>query len=69
MNSAAVARPGLIDELAARFGAQCVVLAIDAKARADGGWDAHVRGGRTATDRDAVDWAREAVERGAGRSC
>jgi imidazole glycerol-phosphate synthase subunit HisF len=66
VNSAAVGRPGLIDELAARFGAQCVVLAIDAKARPAGGWDAHVRGGRTATDRDAVGWAREAVERGAG---
>jgi imidazole glycerol-phosphate synthase subunit HisF len=66
VNSAAVARPELVDELAARFGAQCVVLAIDAKARGDGGWDAHVRGGRTATDRDAVGWAREAVERGAG---
>jgi cyclase len=66
VNSAAVARPALIDELAARFGAQCVVLAIDAKARGDGGWAAHVRGGRTETDRDAVAWAREGVERGAG---
>jgi len=43
------------------------VLAIDAKSRADGGgWNAHVRGGRTGTDRDAVAWAREGVERGAG---
>jgi len=66
VNSAAVARPELIDELAARFGAQCVVLAIDARARGDGGWAAHVRGGRTETDRDAVAWAREGVERGAG---
>src|SRR6202011_3920555 len=50
-----------------RFGAQCIVLAIDAKARADGGgWNAHVRGGRTGTDRDTVAWAREGVERGAG---
>jgi len=65
VNSAAVARPQLIDELAARFGAQCVVLAIDAKAQ-DAGWVAHVRGGRTETDRDAVAWAREGVERGAG---
>src|SRR6202035_943755 len=65
VNSAAVARPELLDELAARFGAQCVVLAIDAKAQ-DGGWVAHVRGGRTETDRDAVAWAREGVERGAG---
>jgi cyclase len=66
VNSAAVARPGLIDELAARFGAQCVVLAIDAQARGGGGWAVHVRGGRTETERDAVQWAREAVERGAG---
>jgi cyclase len=66
VNSAAVARPELLDELAARFGAQCVVLAIDAKARAAGSWVAHVRGGRTETDRDAVAWAREGVERGAG---
>ena len=67
VNSAAIARPDLLDELAARFGAQCIVLAIDAKAGADGGsWNAHVRGGRTGTDRDAVAWAREGVERGAG---
>ena len=66
VNSAAVARPDLIDELAQVFGAQCVVLAIDAKARGDGGWEVFVAGGRTATGRDAVAWAREGVERGAG---
>jgi len=66
VNSAAVARPELLDELAARFGAQCVVLAIDAQARPAGGWGVHVRGGRTETERDAVSWAREGVERGAG---
>jgi imidazole glycerol-phosphate synthase subunit HisF len=72
VNSAALARPALIDELAAVFGAQCVVLAIDAKRRPDrgsrdeDGWDAYVAGGRTAAGRDAVEWAREAVERGAG---
>ena len=67
VNSAAIARPELLDELAARFGAQCIVLAIDAKSRADGGgWNAHVRGGRTGTDRDAVAWAQEGVQRGAG---
>jgi imidazole glycerol-phosphate synthase subunit HisF len=65
INSAALARPGLIDELARTFGAQCVVLAIDAK-RADGSWEAYVAGGRTPTDRDAVAWASEGVERGAG---
>jgi cyclase len=65
VNSAAVARPGLIDELAARFGAQCVVLAIDAK-QVDAGWEVFVAGGRTPTGRDVVAWAAEGVERGAG---
>jgi cyclase len=65
INSAALARPRLIDELAQVFGAQCVVLAIDAK-RTDGRWEAYVAGGRTPTGRDAVAWAREGVERGAG---
>ncbi|MHB8694687.1 MAG: imidazole glycerol phosphate synthase subunit HisF [Solirubrobacteraceae bacterium] len=67
VNSAALARPELIDELAANFGAQCVVLAIDAKRREDSSsWEAYVAGGRTPTGRDAVAWAREGVERGAG---
>ena len=66
VNSAAVARPGLVNELAEVFGAQCVVLAIDAKRRAGGGWEVFVAGGRTATGRDAVAWAREGTERGAG---
>ncbi len=67
VNSAAVARPELLDELAAVFGAQCVVLAIDARARDDAsGWEVFVAGGRTPTGRDAVAWAREGVERGAG---
>ena len=67
VNSAALARPELIDELATRFGAQCVVLALDAKAAAEGDrWEAYVAGGRTPTGRDAVAWVREAVERGAG---
>ncbi len=68
VNSAALERPELIDELAAQFGAQCVVLAIDAKEPADGSgaWEAFVAGGRTPTGRDVVQWAREGVERGAG---
>jgi cyclase len=105
VNSAALQRPELLNELAAQFGAQCVVLAIDAKAspRADTpsseegspsearynhgatpfasghslpsetptasdtpGWEAYLAGGRTATGRDVVEWAREATERGAG---
>ena len=70
VNSAAVARPGLVNELAEVFGAQCVVLAIDAKRRPGGGaadgWEVFVAGGRTPTGRDAVAWAREGTERGAG---
>jgi cyclase len=66
VNSAAVERPELIGELAEVFGAQCVVLAIDAKARVGGGWEVFVAGGRTPTGRDVVEWAREGVGRGAG---
>jgi cyclase len=68
VNSAALARPQLIDELAGIFGAQCVVLAIDAKADEDDeqAWQAYVAGGRTPTGRDAVAWAREGAARGAG---
>jgi cyclase len=71
VNSAAVNRPALIDELAEQFGAQCVVLAIDAKQRAlvegeEPSWEVFVAGGRTPTGRDAVQWAREGAERGAG---
>jgi cyclase len=67
VNSAAVARPGLIDELAEVFGAQCVVLAIDARRREDGtGYEVFVNGGRKPVGRDAIEWAREGTERGAG---
>ncbi len=70
VNSAAVARPELVDELSEQFGSQCVVLAIDAKKRShppeDGGWEVYVAGGRTPTGRDVVEWVREGVERGAG---
>jgi cyclase len=68
VNSAAVARPELVSELAETFGAQCVVLAIDGKRRDPGGtgFEVFVNGGRIATGRDVVEWAREGVERGAG---
>lgn len=67
VNSAAVSRPELIDELSAQFGVQCVVLAVDAKRREDGsGWEVYVAGGRTPTGRDVVEWAREGARRGAG---
>jgi cyclase len=66
VNSAALARPELIGELAEVFGSQCVVLAIDAKRR-NGGWDVYVHGGRTPVEgREAVAWASEGDERGAG---
>jgi imidazole glycerol-phosphate synthase subunit HisF len=66
INSSALERPELIEELAAVFGTQCVVIAIDAK-RAEGGWDVYTHGGRNrAEGREAVAWAWEAVERGAG---
>ncbi len=68
--TAAVARPELVREAAETFGAQCIVVAVDAKRRAAAdparGWEVYTRGGRTPTGRDAVAWAREAVERGAG---
>jgi imidazole glycerol-phosphate synthase subunit HisF len=66
VNSAALARPQLLDELARVFGSQCVVLAIDAKRHGADGWQAYVAGGRTPAGRDVLEWAREAVERGAG---
>jgi cyclase len=66
VNSAAVQRPELIGELAEVFGAQCVVLAIDARRVAGGAYEVFVNGGRTPTGRDAIEWAREAVGRGAG---
>jgi cyclase len=66
LNTAAVEQPELIDESARRFGNQCVVLAIDARRRPAGGWEVFTRGGRVATGRDVLAWAREGVERGAG---
>lgn len=65
LNSAALADPSLITRLAARYGSQAVVVAIDAK-RAGGSWTAYTRSGSAATARDAVEWARQAAECGAG---
>lgn len=65
VNSAAVKRPELLSEGAARFGAQCIVLAIDAR-RKRSSWEVHVNGGRTPTGMDAVEWAVRGVELGAG---
>jgi cyclase len=65
INSAAVQRPAVITEAAARFGAQCVVASIDAKC-VDGIWRVFTHGGRTATQLEAIGWARECVRLGAG---
>lgn len=65
LNTAAVQRPELITEAAGVFGAQCVVVAIDAKRQGDH-WEVTTHGGRTFTGLDAVEWAQEAVARGAG---
>lgn len=66
VNSAAVRNPDLINEAAYKFGSQCVVCAIDAKRREQGGWEVYLNGGRLPTGIDAVSWAQEAVSRGAG---
>ena len=66
VNTAALERPELIEEGAKAFGSQCIVVAIDAKRTADERWGVYTHGGRREAGRDAVEWAREAVERGAG---
>lgn len=67
VNSAAIDRPELIHEAAQKFGSQCVVVAIDAKRRADGtGWNIYKNGGRIDMGIDAIAWAKEAARRGAG---
>jgi cyclase len=70
VNSAALARPDLLGEIADRFGAQVLVLSLDVRRRQTAGkgdgWTVTTHGGRTDTDRDALDWAREGIERGAG---
>jgi cyclase len=65
VNSAAVKRPELLSEGATRFGAQCIVLAIDAR-RSDSSWEVFVNGGRIPTGMDAIEWAVRGVELGAG---
>ena len=67
INSPAVRNPDFITESAMKFGSQCIVLAMDVKARADkSGWDVYVNGGRVNTGLDAVEWAIDGVKRGAG---
>ncbi|MGF1480764.1 MAG: imidazole glycerol phosphate synthase subunit HisF [Cyanophyceae cyanobacterium] len=69
INSAAVRNPDFVNRASDRFGKQCIVVAIDARRRKDSGnpgWDVYVRGGRENTGRDAVAWAKEVEQRGAG---
>lgn len=66
VNSAAISRPELIAEAAEKFGSQCVVVAVDAKQRADGRWGVFRNGGRIDTGLDAVEWAKKAEQLGAG---
>lgn len=65
INSSAVKRPELINELVAKFGSQCIVVAIDAK-QVDGKWKVHLVGGQVPTELNLFDWAKEVEERGAG---
>ncbi len=66
VNSAAIRNPSLIGEAAAKFGSQCVVLAVDAKANGHGSWDVYLNGGRVNTGLDAIEWIKRAVSLGAG---
>jgi cyclase len=66
VNTAAIDRPELVGELAAEYGAQCVVVAIDARRRSGGGFEVYTHGGRTPTGVDAVEWAQRAEALGAG---
>jgi len=66
INTAAVQNPALVEEASGKVGNQCIVVAIDAKRRAQGGWEVYTHGGRKATGLDAVDWARRMQAAGAG---
>ncbi len=66
VNTAAITNPDLVDEGAKNFGNQCIVVAMDAKKEADGKWGLYTHGGRKPVGRDAVEWAREVYNRGAG---
>ncbi|OEF99559.1 imidazole glycerol phosphate synthase subunit HisF [Vulcanibacillus modesticaldus] len=66
INSSAVKNPELIREASLKFGAQCVVLSIDAKRNEQGSWSVYINGGRKKTDLDAIEWAKKGVELGAG---
>ena len=65
-NTAAVNNPGILNETSAQFGSQCIVLAVDARRRKEGGWEVFTHGGRTPVGKDAIEWVKEGVDRGAG---
>ena len=66
INTAAVTRPELVSEASEKFGRQCIVVAVDAKANTDSSWEVFTHGGRTGTGLDVVDWARRLEDLGAG---
>lgn len=66
LNTSAIADPDLVSKASAKFGNQCIVVAIDAKREDSGGWNVYTHGGRNRTRLDAVEWAREVERRGAG---
>jgi len=66
INSAALKEPSLITDGASKFGSQCIIVAIDARSRAGGGWEVYINGGRTPTGIDVLEWARRAEALGAG---
>ncbi|HZW84252.1 MAG TPA: imidazole glycerol phosphate synthase subunit HisF [Candidatus Deferrimicrobium sp.] len=66
LNTSAVQTPDLIREAAVAFGSQCIVVAVDARARQEGGWEVYIHGGRTATGLDVLEWVKRVQELGAG---
>jgi imidazole glycerol-phosphate synthase subunit HisF len=66
INSAAIKEPSLIKDGASKFGSQCIIVAIDARSRAGGGWEVYINGGRTPTGIDVLEWARKVESLGAG---
>ena len=66
LNTSAIYDPDFVDEAAEEFGCQCIVVAVDAKSTGEGKWEIYTHGGRTPEGKDAIDWAREVENRGAG---
>lgn len=66
LNTSAVQNPSIIEEGAYAFGSQCIVVAVDARQKQNGGWEVYIHGGRTATGKDVLEWVQEVEQRGAG---